>query len=373
MIEITNHWLMEMGGWQAVKAARALWQAGAVKSVEFDGSVLQGTVRGEGKDLAAGLTIKGRSDIENRCRCYMARRDGRLCEHSLALGVAWVNRHEKQPGVAVTTAAATPAGATGARTATVPQAPPAVAKGALSFVFAGNFMEGLRRDRLTVAVETGTSGAEAEGDGPVLAWLGTLQQKTVPPHMMLSCRRQVIDFLSAVTAHPRLFLKAGDKKTALLIPEEPVRLLLTIQSSGPGTVQLRLRLPEPDAKQEAALPPSPGETGWLWQPAGAILQPLRVPASGHELLSTLPPGRPVEKPRRWLAQMLGELQEAFTIDTESTDPALLRLHMVPALPQFELTLEGTLERLSAKLRCLYEDGPPPFPPGVEVVSGFPLV
>ena len=39
---------MEMGGWQAMKAARALWQAGAVKSVEFDGSILQGTVRGEG-------------------------------------------------------------------------------------------------------------------------------------------------------------------------------------------------------------------------------------------------------------------------------------------------------------------------------------
>ena len=71
--------------------------------------------------------------------------------------------------------------------------------------------------------------------------------------------------------------------------------------------------------------------------------------------------------------MLAELQEAFTIDTESTDPALLRLHMVPAMPQFELTLEGNLERLTAKLRCVYENGPPPFPPGVENVSGFPLV
>ncbi|HEX2748541.1 MAG TPA: SNF2-related protein [Verrucomicrobiales bacterium] len=366
-MELTDKWLMETGGWQAMKTARGLWQAGAVKSVEFDGTVLQGSVRGSGKDISAGLTIKGRSDVENRCTCYMARRDGRICEHSLALGVAWVHRHEKAPAAA-SAPSSQPAAMGSVRAAIAP----ATAKGALSFGFAGNFMEGLRRDRLTVVVETGTSDAAAQAaDASVLAWLGMLQQKTVPPHLMLSGKRQVSDFLSALAGHPRLFIKSGERKTPLRIPDDAARLLLTVKAGTGDTVKLSLQFPSD--KQEAAIPASADESGWLWQPAAAQLQPLRIPPSLHELLSSLPPGRPLEKPRRWLAQMLAELQEAFTIDAESTDPALLRLHMVPAVPQFELALEGTLERLSAKLRCVYENGPPPFPPGVENVSGFPLV
>jgi superfamily II DNA or RNA helicase len=364
-MEITDKWLMEMGGWQAMKAARALWQAGAVTSVSFDGSVLQGTVRGSGKELSAGLTIKGRSDLENRCTCYMARRDGRICEHSLALGVAWVHRHEKAPA-----SASSSSPVSGQVKSSAPPVQPAAAKGPLSFTFAGNFMEGLRRDRLAATVDSGPPDAVAQAaDTPFLTWLGTLQQKTVPPHLMLSTRKQMSDFLAAVTAHPRLFLQAGGKKLPLRVAEEPALLFLTIKAGAGDTVRLNLRFP--DAKQEAAVPASPGESGWLWQPAEALLQPLRVPAAAHELFATLS-GRPLEKSRRWLAQMLAELQETFTVDTENTDPELLCLHMVPAVPGFELHLEGSLDRLTAKLRCIYENGPPPFPPGVEVVSGFPL-
>ena len=378
MIEITNQWLMEMGGWQAMKAARALWQAGAVQSVTYEGGILHGMVRnsGSGKDVAAGLTVKGRSDVENRCTCYMARRDGRLCEHSLALGVAWVNRHERQPGAPPAAAAAASPGA--ARTApgaasstrTAPAAPPAEAKGALTFILTGNFIEGLRRDRLTVAVETAAAHEGAEADAPFLTWLGALQQRTVPPHLMLSARRQVLDFLTAAAAHPRVLLQSGKTRTPLHIAEEPARLLLALRSAPGGTVQLSLHLPEPG--QEAVPPPAAGETGWVWHAAAGRLQPLRVPASGFELIPTLTTRKPLEKSRRWVAQMLAELQETFAIDAENTDAALLRLHMVPAVPQFELHLEGSLERLTARLRCVYADGPPPFPPGAEVVPGFPL-
>ena len=333
-----------------------------------------GTVRGAGKDISTGLRIKGRTDVENLCTCYMARRDGRICEHSLAVGVAWARRHEKAPGAAPATATPAVKGAASSSPASPtarPAVAPAQAKGVLGFTFAGNFMEGLRRDRLTVAVEAGPGDAAAQAvDGPFLTWLGTLQQKTVPPHLMLTGTRQVTDFLAAIGGHPRLFLKTGDRKKPVQLAEESACLLLAIKEGPADTVRLSLRLP--DGKPEAAMPSTPGGLGWLWQPGDFLLKPLRVPAPLHDLLATLPPGRPLEKPRRWLAQTLGDLQEAFTIDPEHTDAALLRLQMRPAIPGFELTVEGTLERITARLRCVYENGPQPFPPGVETVAGFPL-
>ena len=90
--EITERWLMDAGGWQAMKAARAAWQAGSVLSVEFDGNRLRGQIRAAGRTLAAGLVIKSRTDVSNLCSCPQSRRDGALCEHSLALGLAWVHR-----------------------------------------------------------------------------------------------------------------------------------------------------------------------------------------------------------------------------------------------------------------------------------------
>ena len=99
-MEITDAWLMEMGGWQEMKRARALWQAGTVTGAAFDGTKLTGTVRDQGKDFTCGLLLRSRSDMDNLCTCFQAKRTGSLCAHSLAAGTAWVHRHEKQPAAA---------------------------------------------------------------------------------------------------------------------------------------------------------------------------------------------------------------------------------------------------------------------------------
>src|SRR5688572_12166351 len=99
-MEITDAWLMEMGGWQEMKRARAMWHAGAVTASAFDGARLTGTVSDQGKIFSCGLLLRSRSDMDNLCTCFQAKRTGSLCAHSLAAGTAWVHRHEKPPGAA---------------------------------------------------------------------------------------------------------------------------------------------------------------------------------------------------------------------------------------------------------------------------------
>ncbi len=358
-MEITDAWLMEMGGWQEMKRARAMYQSGAVVAAAYDGTRLTGTVRDQGKDFACGLLIRRRSDMDNLCSCFMARKTGSLCAHSLAVGTAWVHRHEKPPG---SSSGRPPSSAP-------PEVVPAKAEGPLTFLLPPTFMEALQRQKLSMTVEAGKPPAEDCADAAVLTWLGSLRQTSVPPHLMLSAAPQITGALTALAGHPRVFIKDGTKREPVAVSRAPARLPLVISEAGEN-VRLSLRLPSPDSR--TALPATAKDTGWLFQPGAMTLEPLRMPEMFFELLRTLPPQRPLEKPRRWLAAHLDSLQEAFEIDTEASSPGVLAMQLRPAMPQFELTLEGSLEKLGAKLRCRYEGGPVPFPPLVELVSGFPL-
>jgi superfamily II DNA or RNA helicase len=358
-MEITDAWLMEMGGWQEMKRARAMYQSGAVVAAAYDGTRLSGTVRDQGREFSCGLLIRRRSDMDNLCTCFQARKTGSLCAHSLAVGTAWVHRHEKPPG-----AASGPA-----PPAAKPAVLPAKADGPLTFLLPPTFMEALQRQKLSMMVEVEKAGTEEIADAPFLTWLGSLRQTSVPPHLMLSAGPQISGALEALAGHPRVFIKDGAKRTPVTISRAPARFPLAITEAGEN-VRLTLWLPSSDARP--ALPSTSKDTGWLFQPGALTLEPLRLPDMFFELLRTLPPQRPVEKPRRWLAAHLETLQAVFVIDTEVSSPGVLAMQLRPAVPQFELTLEGSLEKLSAKLRCRYDGGPVPFPPLVEVVSGFPL-
>jgi superfamily II DNA or RNA helicase len=397
-LEITDVWLMEMGGWQEMKRARALYASGTVLNASFDGTRLTGTVRDAGKDLATGLLLRSRSDMDNLCTCFQSKRHGTLCAHALAVGTAWVHRHEKQPTAPGATAAASPPGTGPARTTSPPSIQPATAPGPLEFGFPHSFFTALQRQKLGITVRPADSAQEsslsslsgqsaqssqpahstqssqpnhpAAADRPLLLWLGSLQQKTVPPHLSLSGFPQITAALAALAGHPRLYLLDGPKKKTLTLSPDPARLPLVITTAGPGNVRLALCLPS--LNTQTALPPTSRETGWLFDPDTTTLQALTLPGPWFKLLKTLPPGRPLEKPRHWLATHLADLQNHFSFDAEASSPGALTFRLVPDLPRFELHLEGSLEKLTARLRTRYEGGPEPFPPGLPDVSGFPL-
>jgi superfamily II DNA or RNA helicase len=368
-MEITDAWLMEMGGWQEMKRARALYTAGAVLESAFDGTRLTGLVRDAGKDLSTGLLIRSRSDMDNLCTCFQSKRHGTLCAHALAVGTAWVHRHEKQParpGIA----SPDRSGPGSASTTSRPAIQPATATGPLAFSLTPNFPTALQRQKLGISVQPAAATDNPVPDLPILLWLGSLQQKTVPPHLSLSGAPQITAALTALAGHPRLFLQDGSKKQPLALSSESARLALAVTTAGPGNIRLTLRLPDPAA--QAILPATARETGWLWNPAIPSLTALTVPEPYFELLKTLPPQRPLDKPRRWLAAHLAALQNHFEFDPANSSPEALHFQILPGTPRFELTLEGNLEKLTARLRVLYQDGPAPFPPESPDIPGFPL-
>lgn len=106
-MEITEKWLGEIGGWQAMKAARGLVDAGVASVTSAEAGLIRGIVGAGKMRFTAGLRIRSRTDVENLVTCPAARRGGRMCEHALA--VALMHLRADAPQAKATAAPSSPA------------------------------------------------------------------------------------------------------------------------------------------------------------------------------------------------------------------------------------------------------------------------
>src|SRR6185295_8366732 len=95
-LELTERLLNDAGGWQTMKMARGLHDAGRGIEAGWNPPVLAGRVREGETEYRAGLRIGSRTDIENLCTCRMSRQRGMICAHSLAIGLECL-RPKKNP------------------------------------------------------------------------------------------------------------------------------------------------------------------------------------------------------------------------------------------------------------------------------------
>ena len=80
LIQITERFLIDTGGWQALKHAKALVQMGRVVSFNYTPPILRGLVREGETEYRAGLKIQSYTDVENLCSCRDSRAVGdNLC------------------------------------------------------------------------------------------------------------------------------------------------------------------------------------------------------------------------------------------------------------------------------------------------------
>lgn len=86
-MELTEKLLISLGGWDAIKQARALHAAGRVSEASYEPPVLKGRYSDGGKFFLAGLRLRNSIDIENLCPCRDSRVRGLICAHSLAVGL----------------------------------------------------------------------------------------------------------------------------------------------------------------------------------------------------------------------------------------------------------------------------------------------
>src|SRR5476651_518827 len=88
-LELNMNLLAEIGGWPALKEARALVERGKVLEARRDGAIIRARVQGAEKIHEPQIALADRvANVEVRCTCAESRRSGRVCAHALAAGLA---------------------------------------------------------------------------------------------------------------------------------------------------------------------------------------------------------------------------------------------------------------------------------------------
>ena len=181
MLELTNNLLAEIGGWPALKEARALVERGRVRDAHRDGDIVRARVRGNEKVYDAQITLADRvANVEVRCTCAESRRTGRVCAHSLAAGLALLqpasvgSRRPAGDGPPRGTAGAASEPSHGARQLIrfpIEEAPPGTSRIELTILLPHQLPESLARDSFRIILEA----AKWSACLAIALWLTTAQ------------------------------------------------------------------------------------------------------------------------------------------------------------------------------------------------------
>lgn len=355
-MEITEKWLGEIGGWAAMKAARALVAAGAVSECNREGDMVRGTV-GVGKSRhRAGLRIRSGSDVDNLCTCGAARQRGLICEHSLAVALASIRGG--------TTAAI--AGAGGAPAHPSPEATgersiqampvPAVPRGQFSVYLPDELLRGKAARSAAVFLRFEPGGDEIET--ALGSWLGQrgLRAQTTPLSLTAD---DLHSLLRALGCHPRVFpgrprpgadLQTGDERIS--VASEPTRLPLRVREISATEVQVEIA--SDSIAPILVLRDRQGRVAETWWHCAATRSLVWLDKSMEAELSALQ-GELVDDARRsssprslaWMVRHLGELERLFELELEG--PRVSRLRVLPVPCEFALLVDGTPQAVEAEL------------------------
>ncbi|HEY3663913.1 MAG TPA: SNF2-related protein [Chthoniobacterales bacterium] len=358
MIPITEKLLSGSGGWQAMKAARELVKADRVSGVTYEPPLLAGEVREGQKKYRAGLRIRSAIEVENICTCRESREWGKICVHSLAVGLDYLAPAPVQtPIVSQEVPAAVEMrfvslGRVGVR--------PLL----LQFILPPNFSAAWARGQIMVCIE-----AEIEGRRIVLdalprgehfgcdefdlVALNSLGREAAAVNMLSAA--DFLRWLPALRGHPRVgFGKANPAR----VLSEPYRPRIALRNAGNG-FELAASLAE-------------NETPLLVQPNAWLIRGRDFLEIGSDLPSRLT--NVLREPLRLRAEQVDDfLALELPLWREVADielpPGISLPTVEAAQPCFRLQLEGSLQNLRAVLRCQYGERPA-FPPMSEPEKGF---
>lgn len=353
-MEITEKWLGEIGGWQAMKAARMLVSAGRVQVTERTSNVIRGYVGGEKSRLNSGLLVRARSDVENLCTCAVARRTGQICEHSLAVGLASLASAD----VPRVEGSARLVGLTSDLSCLSEDQETNTAPSHLSLYLPESLFEpGNTKNKGTTAflkLETG----EAE-TSRLAGWLNI---KGVPyqnaPIFIPSTEIGSL-FLSLVD-HPRVFIgkPSAGMHRPLMISGAEMRPLVRVKYCEGGessNASISLRLTETPAPQLILIGKN---SAWLYHIGGGIMHPWRMDSEGElgrlarDLLIDVRPGEEVLRPIRWMPTQLAAMEEVFQVELESD--LNIRFKVLKASPKFSIEVSGSLQKVQLKIIASFQ-------------------
>lgn len=340
-MEITEKWLAEIGGWQAMKAARGLLEAGLVSVQSAESGRIRG-LAGHGKmKFACGLWIRSRTDVDNLCTCPAARRS-LICEHSLAVVLASLKLSLGASPSAAAPKKPEPAGsipfATVSKLCAALQ--PRRVSGQYFVYLPETLLIGKMREPVGVYVKF-TASAEAE-ESLLAAWLhekGIIGQST--PLSLSSAL--FAEFLQACAGHPNLIVgKPSGGGLSVAVAAEPVQLPLKVELTGvPGEIRLSL-----EAEGQNPLLPQLPLGWWLCRETQTLFHLPEISPELAKLVTASPQNRSL----KWLIANQEFVTSSFQV--EMTGVGLENFHIAPALCEYELLFEGSLQALDVTIHSI---------------------
>ena len=361
-----------------MKPARELLKGGRVSEAKYEPPLLSGYVREGAKNYRSGLRIKSALDVENLCSCWESRSAGKICAHSVAVGLGYLN-----PPAAAAAAPVEPA---------IPEAPAGprfvaietanAAPTTLHVILPPNFTGAWQRGQIMIVVEAeasrnrtlvsalpkNTTFAAADADLVLIEGLRAVPAIFESGMATLS-RDGFLRLLPALQNHPRVTF---GKATRATISSAALRPELLVESRGDGghrgetelsaepqqedrsrhgeSVRRRTRAEQ----EEKALLLWNATDAWLLRNNEFVRCGEALPAGSTHLIE-----RPLlldgDRALHFLAFDLPRLRDAF--DVRAGDGVRLP-EIANALSAFELRLAGTLNGVTGELMCTYGDRAP---------------
>jgi SNF2 family DNA or RNA helicase len=376
-VELTEKLLSNAAGWDATKRARGYLQLDHVLSSEWAPPLLRGVVQAGELSFRAGLVINGPIDIENLCTCRESREWGKICAHSVAVGLHWLKNSAcgspSPPGEGGTLAAR---GATGAEdsfaqsagTVSSGKRVPRLRRDAsgepaeLFIILPPNFVDAAARGKVMLVLEASWRGGRGPvnslpatqsfafdpRDSAILDWLEEKAGET--PAMLLLDVKHFVALLPLLAGLLRVTLGKHSPVNVSLAPF-PLPLRATLEANGEIVLASSLSGPSRSSSPTGAsrMPPllSSADSDWVWE--NQTLQPLGIPPALRGILQA-----PLRIPRTQVPLFLSQFWPALaaTGHVESNFKAEDFI-LEPQAPKFLLELKGGLAQLTALLQCTY--------------------
>jgi len=361
MVELNQSLLADLGGWPALKEARALVERGKVLEVTRDGAIIRARVQGAERVYEPRITLADRAaNVELRCTCVESRRSGRVCAHALAAG--WAAMQPAHAGrrtpAGVPSSPSSPPGGQRLPRFARDEAAPGTPFIEMTVLLPLQLADALAKDSVRIILEARRESdassqpldavlpmlrggfAVSEEDDRMLAALerttGTVAGINAIPQARISA------FLRALDAHPRVWLGKKQRIEVRATAEKPQLLLRTRED---GSLEAGRRVsPRPansrDAKGLASLPQ------WSWDGA-QLMESATLPAG-------FPPTGPLIIPREeipdFLSRRLPELERTCEL---AFAPGFEEFVLEVGRPAFEARLDGALSGLTLELVAHY--------------------
>jgi superfamily II DNA or RNA helicase len=318
-------------------------------SFNYSPPILRGLVRDGEIEFRAGLKIQNYANVENICSCRDARQWGKICAHSLALGVAIIRSRIPARKEAPRTAELLPV-LLDAAESSVPGAEFSPIE--LHIVFAPNMESAWERGDLTIGFEVLLRGnrqlasaldpkrtfACSRIDLDVLTKTRSLLGQM--PGIAILDQGRFLKVVAWLADHPRVTFA---RKSPVTISKES--LLPTLQVEQLEDRRWQIRADASGLKGKLFIGP---ESVWIW--TDRRLQPVSagLPASYLSVFRS-PILLNEQEGLRFLESELHLLREYFKVEYDKSPVELEE----PAFPEVVATFEGSLNHLAARLQFLY--------------------